>query len=332
MTFDFSLERGTDMVGTVLNAGGDPVPDARVGLARAASRACLDDGHFSRVQNEVEVVSTNESGRFAFPPQRDEPFLLIVTHNWGFAKVTRKQFEKSSEIRLKLWGRIEGQVFLGDKPDANRTLNFHAKLEDQRTFVLSSSYWAKTDAQGRFELEHVIPGPGSISRVVTTEYFNGPVPSSGQRRLASGTISRGWQHPIDVKSTETSSVTIGGTGRLVVGRIELDRKPDVTIDWTTTGPVTIQRWDVDNDRAHEETFKCHGNFDQTGRFEIPDVPPGSYRLTCRVRGAFSPNSETYPPTIGKAEHDFTIPPLADTQSDDPLDLGTITVKVDTASE
>ena len=331
--FDFSLEPGTDMVGTVLNAAGDPVSDARVGLARAASRACLNDGHFYRHQNQAEVVTTSESGEFTFPPQRDEPFLLIVTHDSGCAEVTREQFEKSSEIRLKPWGRIEGQVLLGDKPDVNRGVSFCPKLtDDQRTSVLSYSYGAKTDAQGRFELDRVIPGPGTISRVVITEFPRNAGRPSGRLRLACVSHSRGWQEPIDVESTKMTIVTIGGTGRPVVGRIELDRKPDAAIDWTTTHPVTIHRWDVDNDRAHEETFKCHGNIDEAGRFEIADVPPGSYRLTCCIWSAFSRNSATYPPTIGNAKHDFTVAPLADRRSDNPLDLGTIVVRVNPASK
>jgi len=318
VTFDFSLERGTDMVGTVLNAGGDPAPDARVGLAKAASRASLRDGHFFPGQNQAQVVTTDESGRFTFPPQRGEPFVLIVTHDLGFAGVNREQFEKSSEIRLEPWSRIEGQVLLGDKPDANRMVNFYPKLDDdRRPHVHYCDYWTKTDAQGRFELDRVIPGPGAISRVVETK---------------GGGLLSGWQQAIDVPSSTTTTVTIAGTGRAVVGRIELDRKPHVAIDWTTTEPVTIQRWDIDNDRAHEQTFKGHSNLDEAGRFEIPDVPPGSYRLTCHVWGAVSRDSDTHPPKIGNAQHDFTVPPLADTRSDDPLDLETITVKVETAPE
>ena len=311
--FDFALEPGKDLAGTVLNAEGNPVPDARVGLAHAASCALLNEGQFVNMQNQADMATTNAAGKFTFPPQSDEPFLLIVTHDSGFAEATPEQFKKSPEIRLKPWGRISGQVLLGDKPDANSTISFASKREsDQRNFV-SSIYWAKTDAQGRFQLDRVMPGPGTIIRQRITEFAEG------------SSFSPGRQQSIDIKPGETTTVTIGGAGRPVVGRVELDRKPDTAINWSASNPVTIQRWDTVNKQADKQTFSCYGEFDKTGRFEIPDVPPGNYRLTCHVNGVAG-SGDKYPPVIGNAEYDFEVAPFADTERRNPLDLGKITAK------
>jgi hypothetical protein len=309
----------------VLDAGGDPVADARVGLAKAASQAFLKDGHFYGAQNQAQVVTTDETGKFTFPPQR-EPFLLIANHDSGFAEVTQEQFEGSSEIRLRAWGRIEGRVLLGDKPEANCTLQFSSRLADaSRAFVLSCVNWARTDTEGRFRLERVMPGSGCVSRLITTQFPRLPGPFGGS-------LSPGWQQWVNVKPSETVIVAIGGTGRSVAGRLELSREPDIPIDWTTNWPVAIQRWDVENERAEEATFTCQGKLDEVGRFEIPDVPPGAYRLTCRVWGAFSVDTVGYPPTVGNAEYDFTVRPVGGERNDEAVDLGVITVEVDAKSE
>jgi hypothetical protein len=112
----------------------------------------------------------------------------------------------------------------------------------------------------------------------------------------------------------------------------MDRKPDITIDWTASNPVTIQRWDTAKNQADKQTFSCYGKFDETGRFEIPDVPPGNYRLICHVNGTSPSDKSLTPPVIGNAEHDFEVAPFTDAERSNSLDLGTIPVKAKTESK
>ncbi len=320
VTFDFALRPAVDMAGTVLDPSGEPVAKAQVGLAKAATKAWMEDGHFSRLQNEAEVITTSESGKFTFPPQGDEDFLLIATHDSGFAQVTPEQFAKSPVVRLEPWGRIEGQVMEGATPDANRTIWFIPKRDDnQQTFVVSWSFWGKADAQGRFQLNRVMPGPGSLSRVVNSE---GPTGT---------TQTAGWEQAIDVEPNEACKVTIGGTGRPVVGRFELSDN-NAAVDWTTNHVVRIRRLRSRDGSAPKQHFGCLGKIDEAGRFEIPDVPSGSYKLVCAVTGPLARNSRTPPPLIGVAEHEFDAPPLGVPPTDEPLDLGTITVNVESDSQ
>jgi beta-lactamase regulating signal transducer with metallopeptidase domain len=321
VTFDIALEPGTNLVGTVLDPEGKPVAGAHIGLANATSRAFLSNGHFDTHQNQAQVVTTDKTGAFTLPPQREGPFLLIATHDSGVAIITREQFETSSEIQLEAWGRIKGRVLLGDDMEPDCAIQFHSRLPDDAQDLVSDCFGsANTNLEGMFEMERVIPGAGFVSRMI--EHPSG------------GFSSPGWQQPVRVASSKTTTVTVGGTGRPVTGRFQLDRKPNATIDWTTS-TVLIQRWVIGDNRADDERFECHGKIDVSGRFKIPDVPPGDYRLTCRVGtvSSFSPwavslqSSRPRPTTIGSATHDFTVPP-----TDEPLDVGTITVKVERDSQ
>ncbi len=315
VTYDFALEPGAEMTGTVFGPAGDPVAGAQVGLAREGSRAYLDAGSFHRMANRAEMATTDESGTFAFPPQSDEPFLLIVTHESGFAQLTREQFEKSSLIELAPWGRIEGQVLLGDKPDASCRVQYSPTLsDDEKKFFLGCYYWANADANGRFELDRVIPGSGSVERVIVTEYPGGVASNSS-----------GWQQAVDVTAGETTTVTVGGGGRTVVGRFEFDRDPEATPKWVSY-PLKIQLWDMDNDQAVEPTYQCQGTIDTAGGFEILDVRPGEYRVTRHIT-AVPADGQTRYIKLGEAKHDFTVP-----VGDEPLDLGMITVKSENEQE
>jgi beta-lactamase regulating signal transducer with metallopeptidase domain/thiol-disulfide isomerase/thioredoxin len=316
VTYDFMLEPGTGPSGIVLLPNGKPAEGAQVGLATREKRAMLDMGRFDRSQNHAEVVETDAEGRFAFTPQHDE-FMLVVLHDAGFAEVMGDELSKSPEITLEPWGRIEGRVIVGQQPDANREVTFHPtrqRTDGRSTFgyVFSYGYETNTDAEGRFEIDRVIPGPGSIARVVVTEF------------LRTTQHAPGWHQRIEVRPDETVDVTIGGAGRPVTGQVVLDRDPDVDIDWRTNEPASIVAWDNGKGTRAEPFQRYLANVDKSGRFNIPDVPAGDYQLVVDVNNPPVPNACGAGDAIGRAELKFTIPMMLGGRSDEPLDLGQIT--------
>jgi beta-lactamase regulating signal transducer with metallopeptidase domain/thiol-disulfide isomerase/thioredoxin len=320
VTFDFELESGEGPSGVVLLPDGGPVGEAQVGLATREQHAMLDMGRFDRNQNSAEVVETNAEGRFSFLPQTETDFLLIVLHEAGFAEVWSEEFAKSQEIRLQPWGRIEGRAVIGRNPDVNREISFQPKRtsadgKNSFNYVFSYGYDTRTDQDGHFVMDRVIPSSGSLARVVITEF------------LRSQQHAPGWHQQVEVRPDETLNVTVGGTGRPVTGRVVLDREPDVDIDWTTNEPAALVAWDkVKGTRA--ETFQRYlGNFDKSGQFEIPDVPEGDYQLEISVNNPPVPNACGAGDAIGKAELTVTVPKMADGRSDEPLDLGEVTAKL-----
>ena len=159
--------------------------------------------------------------------------MLLVLHDDGFAEVTAIQLAANDHIALQPWGKLKGQVLVGDKPDVGREVSYspnHSTGSLVPNFIWSYGYETNTDQDGKFEYDRVIPGPGSLSRVVITDF--------GKSTLHTPC----WDTPVEVRPHATTEATIGGTGRPISGRIVLEREPDVKIDWTTNEPASIVRW------------------------------------------------------------------------------------------
>jgi peroxiredoxin len=351
VTLNFALEPGSGVAGIVLSPSGEPAVNAQVGLGTAKHQLSLKNGRLLTRMNRSSVVRTDETGRFAIPQPGEEPYLLIAVHDAGYAELTRGQFDASQEMRLQRWCRIEGQVRVGGEPDANRRVSFIPPPNARgSTYVWSRWYRTTTDSEGRFLFDRLPAGPGTISRDVVS------VGADGGRRS-----THGWQQEVGLAPGSTLTMTIGGTGRRVVGSIALDREPDVEVDWKGNTPVILEEIfttssrvagdaaemlvptsptslvpshmpgstptpSLGSDEVHvkPDSPKYPGAIDSVGRFEVVDVPPGKYRLTVSVDYPRSEKYETHGKTIGKGTHVFTIEPLKGAGNEDPLDLGVIT--------
>ena len=128
-------------------------------------------------------------------PPDDPSYRIIVVHDEGFSEVTRADFEKSPRITLQAWGRMEGSVMLGNKPDAGRTIDYQPRLPINRNGFRGLNYRYSTiaDENGHFALERVLPGSGTVSRAVSIQENQNmwmEVPA--------------WQTPIEVTANETA--------------------------------------------------------------------------------------------------------------------------------
>ena len=245
-TFTFKLQPSNGPAGVVLLPSGKPAQDAEVLLSTPQQRMVLENGRFSRLLRGAAIVKTDENGIFQLLPSDDESYRIIVIHADGFAEVTRAEFEKSRRINLQAWGRIEGRSLVGDKPDANRKIGFVPKLPlGDGLRSRDYRYSAKTDDAGQFMIERVLPGAGYVTRAVVIQENQSmwmEVPS--------------WFTDVEVKPGETAHVTIGGTGRTVVGQIKPDHEPDVPIVWTRNSPVEIVNRDgAVRDYRRRATFR-----------------------------------------------------------------------------
>jgi hypothetical protein len=255
-TFDFKLERGEGHTGLVFLPDGSPAAGVEVALATRENRVTLHAGRFDRDANAPRFA-TDPDGRFAFTPP-DDKFLLIAVSDAGYADSTSDEFTKSGKLVLKPWGRIEGGVRIGPRFGSNEEVMFNQTRPDRRVgpFVLSHGYSARTDDRGRFAFERVIPGQGTVGRVLRTEFAGG------------GTMFMPcWLEPVEVKPDKTIEVTIGGKGRPVIGRIVLDGVPEAPIDWTQNEPATITT--PRTGRAPRDFVRRFGSkIDKDGRFRI----------------------------------------------------------------
>jgi beta-lactamase regulating signal transducer with metallopeptidase domain len=228
-TFDVRLIPGEGPSAIVLLPSGDPAEGAEVVLATRERRVSFRQGRVER-NAAAEIAKTGADGRFRLPAQNDDqPFVVVVVHDEGFAELTGEELAKSKQIKLQPWGRIAGMARLGNRPDANRLVTFYPQSRGRGRPLADHDYQTTTDSLGRFSFERVIPGRGVLARVTLTEFQNSRMHTPG------------WQTPIEVKHSEITRATIGGTGRLIVGQLKLDRETEVPIVWKTNNPVGISR-------------------------------------------------------------------------------------------
>jgi hypothetical protein len=283
----------------------------------------IRNGHADERYPGNRIVETGPDGRFRFTPQL-EPYLVAVLHESGYARVTEPELSETQQVSLQPWCRIEGQVLIGSKPGADETVS----MSSSRPYHdgqprLNHIYDLKTDAEGRFVFDRVVPGEWRVGRQVLVRGDW----TSGMRVMMSSHAVR-----VVVEPGQTVRVTIGGTGRPVTGRVVVpsgsDRKVEfrqmeasltrdqarVAIPWFGDGGGAAAGEDVP--RSFAVAVKPDGSF------RADDVPAGTYQLRI-VLYEPSPDSRMVyrGPLIGRVVREVEVPEMPGGRSDEPLDLG-----------
>jgi protocatechuate 3,4-dioxygenase beta subunit len=285
-TQDFALEPGKDIQGRVLDAEGKPVAGASIAVGTQMIQ--LNNGALQGASGKTET-----DGRFDLPPQSGN-FYLAVAGPGGYAIADEDEIVRSADLHLTPWGRIEGTLLMHGKPAANESIqatrgNSPDGAQPPRMFF---NYNTTTDAQGRFVLDSVPPGKVSVSRTEQTR-FNGMFPVETE--------------VVTVTSGKTSTVTIGGAGRPVTGRVEVPVNLPAGSD-QFSGSVS------EKNHPSDHYFAVEVNEDHS--FRIEDVKPGTYTIDFQMANGNADGSVT-----GSA--DFTVPPVPAGYTNQPLELPTI---------
>ncbi len=317
-SFDFALARAapTDLLtGTVLRPDGRPAAGAEVALATPEHPLVfyMEQVRFSR-GNGMSFAKTGPDGRFTFDAP-DGPFVLAAMSDDGYAEL----HGKSGILTLEAWGKVKGQAFMGRQPAANQPISISPR--DYRPVENGVNAFhgthTRTDAQGRFVFDRVIPGPSEVARVVVTDFGNGRSQHMGC-----------WQEPVDVEPGETVEVRIGGKGRPVIGRFVLKAAPGVPVDWRRNRPATVmKRRGFNLLPAPRENDRFAASLDKDGRFRIDDVPPGDYELTITIDGPPALDRPGPVTALGRVKVPIDVP---EGDADAPVDLGDIEAKVEKA--
>ena len=347
---DFQLKRTSaahSIRGSVLLPDGSPAVGVEVALCTATVGVMLNGtafeaGAFGRtrgLQGSDYRRKTDAQGAFSFDP-KPGAHTLVAVGPAGLGQVRCFDFSQPLEIRLQPWGRIEGSVRTRDGRWAGR------KVEWQRPGNLTSwmtlsdksgGFSARSDASGKFTLEHVPPGDGRAA------IDDGP---------DAAPILSPW---IQVKPGETAQVQIGGVGRQVTGKLVAPPGLDIR-SWSnqvTIAQLHVQydsysmpkdltgnaaeRWklEFEDTEAGRTWFRDQYAYDfkvgADGSFTIPEVLPGKYRLFVNVGqgylGSGPDSAASHPgdpgdPQIAFGGMELTVP---DGSGDSgwPLDLGEI---------
>jgi len=344
---DFQLRptsAGNSIRGTVLLPDGSPAAGVEVALCTAKAGVILKGtafepgafGNLNRSQQYDFRRKTDQQGAFAFDP-KPGAHTLVAVGSAGLGQVRCFDFSKPLEIRLQPWGRIKGSVRTREGQWADR------KVQWQRSGTLTSwrtleyepeGFSTRSDATGKFTLEHVPPGDGRL------EIDDGP----GTAPILSPSIQ--------VNPGETVQAQIGGVGQAVTGKLVAPPGTEIRswsdqvtfaqlqLEWDAyplpkdlTGNA-VERWklEFEDTEAGRAWFRDQCSYDfkvgADGSFAIPEVLPGKYHLFVSVSqgnlGSGPDSTTRYPgdPQIASGGMKFAVPD-ASADSGSPMNLGDI---------
>lgn len=328
---EFRLKKGEGPRGVVVNAAGQPVRDAEVGVLGYGSLT-LVEGAFGEGNgpDSMNLAKTDGEGRFALPAFLPNPRLVVVHREYGFAEVQANDLASTGKIALLPWGRVEGLLKIGSEVAPNSRVGLFNRGRLENLSFDSDAFGRTTDAEGRFAFTRVPPGECMVARHV--QY----------RR----TRTFGHEQRLTVQPGEVVRVALGGTGRPVVGKVVL-RDPKRKVDWANglhmlstlfpeppadqRTPEGIRDWQtrpelkeaIANQRRYGLGWK------EDGSFRIDDVPAGRYRLDLNFADLDAANPMV---SVGEIHREVEVPEMSGGRSDEPLDLGELSLTLRSEAE
>jgi hypothetical protein len=354
-TNDFALKKGKGVSGLVLLPDGSPAVAATLVLAERGEYVYLDGtgqvrGNGSS-SSSGDMARTDTKGHFEFPSKL-EPDRIFVSHEQGFAQAKVSDVRQGGKITLQKWGRVKGVMRVGDKIEPEETVRLMSMGEQQiyvdnesRPSVFSFSAKSDPDADGSFVFEKV---PAGEHRVALEYRFK-------DENYGEAPLSHGF--PVTVKSGETSDVTLGGTGRQIVGRVKILGGEQSDVDWKRDVhklmlvlpgdaarnaraaqpqsplvflggviPGVNQPMAPEEIRERERITRQYVLlFDTNGNFRADNVPAGKYSLMLNVT---DPEDEYYNRRpIGNLNKEVTVPDDKNAKVNAPFDIGTLELTI-----
>jgi len=345
---DFALAKATPLSGVVVTPDGQPASGAVVMLNTDRVRATMRiGGHFQRSRNDgASETASSADGTFVLQ-RRGNATAIVVSHPFGYAQIEAAALPDAPTLVLEKWGRIEGTFKVsGERLDGQIVSLMPTILGPANPLAVDVTMETRTDTAGRFVFEGLPPGehrvgyrPRLVEGGKTTEY------NSTHDQV------------VVVKPGETAAVTLGGNGRMLVGRAVF--RGEAAVDWTRdsqmlTSPATrpavletlvkqanaaanqgqsslartVPFFASEEGRAYlrsRRTYVLH--FKPDGSFHVPDVLPGTYLLRFALTNPQRLDPQvSFHATFAMLEQQITVAPAAENEADSPLDLGVFELK------
>lgn len=157
---EIALQKGIGPRGVVLLPDGQPAADASVALLCTGDQGISlnADGQLRCWRRQDAVKFTDADGTFALAPELDMVEIAAVAEE-GFQLTSVEQLATNSTITLEAWSKLKGVLHRATNLSSNEDLD----LAFQGKHELSLQLHTATDDQGRFEFDHVPPGPLQIN-------------------------------------------------------------------------------------------------------------------------------------------------------------------------
>ena len=310
---NLKLKRGPDILANAIDPDGHPATSASATVAIPGETIGIYKAKFMNLNFQSVIASRADgTGRIAIRPQMP-PFAIVVIDDNGMAVVDQKALAKSSNVRLQAWGHIDGRLMIGNKPWAKQGIR--VRSADRRTadkpYIFFSDF-SHTQSDGSFVFDKAAPIPLQICRTLNWHQAAG-----GQGDIMVTTQ----QTYVNLKPSQTLKVQLGGTGRPVIGKVQVPPELAGRKDWCFRFDCGII--------PQADVGIPTGNFPRyfvpvapDGSFRVDDIPSGDYTLYINIgAGDYAQTN------LASSASPFTIPPIPTGRSDQPLDLGLIKMKM-----
>ena len=202
VALDFTLEPAAPRQGRVVDAEGKPIPAAEIVEASPTLLPVTENG---KLDWGARVIESASDGRFELAATF-EPVRIRITHAAGFAEVQRQPNEAIGTIHLEPWAKLSGQLLQDGRPVPNHRIRFAPVLQGQLGEPrFQDAYHTNSNAEGRFEFNQLPPIAGKVHA------YLGPWEDSP--------LTSSQAVPLDLKPGESKTITLGGDGVTVSGRI-----------------------------------------------------------------------------------------------------------------
>jgi len=352
VTVDFELQKTQNLTGLVIMPQGKPAVGAKVAIGSTQARFGVRDGELQDFQPNGNTATTDQQGRFEMAPLSGA-IQVVVTHSEGYTEFQSADGLSLETIQLNPWAKVDGVFRIGQKPIAHAVIDLNLTgqaLGSVRS--LSTNSRTTTDHQGHFTFDRVLPGDSRIGPGSIQQFLDGEKELKSRLRIGA-----------NLSAGQTTHLDIGGTGRPVTGQIEPPGEFNGKVDWHSAELVVrvyvpelprpekpplpadiaadpaksaawMNQWQQTDagkvwttlNLALQNSYRrqIRGayftvNIDRDGKFRIDDVPADEYSLSVR----FNQNLKV-PGNI--QNYRFTVPTMKGDRSDDPLDLGILTLQ------
>ncbi|MCE0521350.1 MAG: hypothetical protein LV480_00375 [Methylacidiphilales bacterium] len=294
---DFELEPAESIKGIVRDVNGVPVIGVDIVVAGRGNPVMIENGKVH--QRDYFMLSADGEGHYELPPQ-EENFVVVMAHSdAGYLITSCDELSRTPDVHLRAWGRLELLTTLNKEAPPNYSLHPVHRRDglEERVRCLSKPVMTH---DGVLVFEGLIAGDMQLTKV-----------GQPMRDIDIITIESGRTMRIDLRSgrrTVVGKILLPSEGipieePLVHLRLRRQRPVDASVDWSARAEYS------------EVTFQI--DFD--GRFSIPDLLPGPYKLTALFFRSL-PSRESKPDIIGLVSKDFDLP-----HGESEFDLGALSI-------
>lgn len=343
LTVEMQPDTGID--GVVIDADGKPLKDVLLIVPNGVFDFNDDIAYrMTRLRYHTNT-KTDAEGKFHFDPIAADKYSILAIEEQGYLYVHSTDFPKNGMFVLQPYGRIEGTYYKGRNPVANETIRIdypYYHFYDMKN--LAVQYGTQTNEDGEFIFDKLIHGTARIYSVDPYKHVE---------------VKAGQTHELHIGGT---GLTVQGHilnpdgrplnedfGQCSLGcRRIYDTLPVPEEEWplpdgadamSYTGLMEWftefgssdegQKWLKAIEQKYGDLTESHGfGVDPNGRFEAPNITPGTYLFTATVKPWQNPDQfprrADYNAIIAQASAVFIVPEFDTVEDMDiPVDLGTV---------